>query len=198
MDSTKDGRQLCASKNMWYTHSSLVAIKLKLQKQHKLASNCKDRETFRFKVFRVNTHTQKKKRQRIVHENKYNSLINLLMPYPRHTRNCHFMVYKELWHIVNAISPTARKRPDNDRPGNLFWLRGLDRYPTISTILRANINWLNWQKLRCRMFTWTETTRPSTILPGPVEISRTKAIWEIWAHNLTIKAARCKTKRKDK
>ena len=27
-----------------------------------------------------------KKRQRIVYENKYNSLINVLMPYPRHIR----------------------------------------------------------------------------------------------------------------
>ena len=30
-----------------------------IQKKHKLASNCKDRETFRFKVFRVNTKNAK-------------------------------------------------------------------------------------------------------------------------------------------
>ena len=60
------------------------------------------------------------------------------------------MVYKELSHIVNAISPTARKRQDKVKlynsaeedskvetgPENgLFWLRRLDRYPTISNIL---------------------------------------------------------------
>ena len=53
-------------------------------------------------------------------------------------------------HQVNAISPTWRKRQDKvklynsaeedskvetDPENGLFWLRQLDRYPTISTIL---------------------------------------------------------------
>ena len=76
------------------------------------------------------------------------------MPYPRHIRNCQFIVYKELRHIVNAISPTARKRPDKLKRQNsaeedskvetgpengLFWLRRLDWYSNISTILNIYI-----------------------------------------------------------
>ena len=77
-----------------------------------------------------------------MYENKYNTLINLLMPYPCHTRDCQFiLVYKELSHIVNAISHvsdrTMRVKTDSKvetGPENgLFLLRQLDRYPTIST-----------------------------------------------------------------
>ena len=77
-----------------------------------------------------------------MYENKYNTLINLLMPYPCNTRDCQLiLIYKELSHIVNAISHvsdwTMRVKTDSKvetgPESGLFWLRQLDRYPTIST-----------------------------------------------------------------
>ena len=100
------------------------------------------------------------------------------------------MVYKELWHIVNAISPTARKRPDKLKlynsaeedskvetgPENgLFWLRRLDRYPSISTILNfqcetasevllqeigsmLNLDTFSWQESLCQLYIYLKET----------------------------------------